>query len=115
MKAQLVLNDLCVSIWQIFKMKTVMRKCKYRLSIIDHFLVMESANVSSHRITLLGCQPAGNNNQKAYSITSLTLRILADSSNRKAIVCKRSLVRLALEPNIIYISIEAHMTCHLET
>lgn len=34
----------------------------------------------------------------------------------RPIVCKRSLVRLTFEPNIvIYISIEAHMTCHLET
>lgn len=84
MKAHRILNDLCVGMWQVFKMKTIMCTCKYRLSIIGHFLTMESANCFSHRIFLFGCKPAGINNQNAYLITFLVLRILTDSLDRKA-------------------------------
>ena len=79
---------------------------------------MESANCFSHRIIL----PA-QDVSLLVTTTKMHIRLPHWRSEswqalpvKRPIVCKRSLVRLTSKPNIvIYISIEAHVTCHLET
>lgn len=100
------LNDLFVSIWQVLKMKTIMCKCKYckyKLSIIDHFLVVDSVSCFSHRTILLGCKPVVSTTQMHIRLPHWHSESWQTLPIERPIVCKRSLVRLAMEPNFVYL------------
>lgn len=98
-------------------MKTIICKYKYRTPIIDHFLLMESVICFSHRISLLRGEPAGNNHQNCIFGYLIGTQAPGRPFQLKGSLFVKGhwLDWLSGPMLFIYISIEAHMTCHLET
>lgn len=71
--------------------------CKYRLSIIGHFLVIDSAELLFSQDLLV------LTTQMHIRLPHWPLEFWQTLPIERPIVCKRSLVRLAFQPNIVYL------------